>query len=54
MALSVGCRLARDVQKDMPVRYSDVSLPQGRVCDRLRAEQDAHFASVTQHKGSAA
>jgi predicted homoserine dehydrogenase-like protein len=46
MALSVGCRLARDVQKDTPVRYSDVILPQGRICDRLRADQDANFSAL--------
>ena len=45
MALSVGCRLALDVPKDTPVRYRDVILPQGRVCDRLRAEQNDHFGA---------
>ena len=46
MSLSVGCRLVRSVPKDKPVRYADVVLPEGRVCDRLRAEQDAFFTSA--------
>lgn len=44
MSLSVGCRLKRDIAKDQPLRYADVTLPAGRTCDRLRAEQTAHFA----------
>jgi predicted homoserine dehydrogenase-like protein len=44
MAQSVGCRLKRDVAKDQPITCRDVELPKGRTCDRLRAEQDAHFA----------
>jgi len=46
MGLSEGCRLKRDIAKDQAVRYSDVVLPEGRLCDKLRAEQNAHFASV--------
>ncbi|MCS6948553.1 MAG: hypothetical protein NZM12_13160 [Steroidobacteraceae bacterium] len=46
MALSIGCKLKTDVPKDTPLRYSDVTLPPGRVCDRLRAEQDAFFAAA--------
>jgi predicted homoserine dehydrogenase-like protein len=44
MSLSVDCRLKRDIPKDQPIRYDDVALPVGRTCDRLRAEQTAHFA----------
>lgn len=43
MALSVGCRLKRDVAKDQPIRYRDVELPSDRLCDKLRAEQTAYF-----------
>jgi predicted homoserine dehydrogenase-like protein len=43
--LSGDCVLKRDVAKDQPISYRDVQLPAGRVCDRLRAEQTAHFAS---------
>jgi predicted homoserine dehydrogenase-like protein len=44
MALSQGCRLKRDIPKDQPISYADVELPPGRLCDKLRAEQDALFA----------
>ena len=38
-----GCRLVRDVAKDEVLRYQDVTLPAGRIADRLRADQYAHF-----------
>ena len=41
MGVSEGCRVTRRVKKDSPVRYADVELPEGRLCDRLRTEQDA-------------
>lgn len=44
MGLAEGCVLTRDVAKDSVVAYSDVTLPEGRLCDRLRAEQTALFA----------
>lgn len=44
MGLAEGCRLKRDVPKDQVLTYDDVELPEGRLCDRLRAEQDAYFA----------
>jgi predicted homoserine dehydrogenase-like protein len=45
MALSQGCRLLRPVPKDHPITYADVQLPPGRLADKLRAEQLAHFAA---------
>jgi predicted homoserine dehydrogenase-like protein len=47
MGLAEGCHLKRDVPKDQPLTYDDVELPAGRLCDRLRAEQDAHFNPTT-------
>jgi predicted homoserine dehydrogenase-like protein len=44
MGLAEGCRLKRDISKDQVLTYDDVELPDGRLCDKLRAEQDAHFA----------
>lgn len=44
MALSQGCRLKRDLPKDRIVTYADIELPEGRLCDKLRAEQNAYFA----------
>jgi len=52
MALSQGCRLKRPISKDHPISYADVELPPGRLCDKLRAEQDTYFApSKTPHLG---
>lgn len=48
MGLAEGCRLKRDVAKDGMLTYADVELPAGRLCDKLRAEQNAYFASVPQ------
>ena len=46
MGLSQGCRLSRDVALDHPITYDDVVLPEGRLADRLRAEQGAHFPAA--------
>lgn len=54
MAISVDCTLKRDIRKDEPLSYLDVDIPRGRVCDKLRAEQDAHFASSISSAGGAA
>ena len=42
-----GCLLRRDVAKDSVVTYDDVTLPAGRLADRLRAEQYRVFRGVT-------
>jgi predicted homoserine dehydrogenase-like protein len=44
MGLSEGCRLKKDIPKDQVIAYADAELPEGRLCDKLRAEQTAHFA----------
>ena len=41
-----GCRLLRDIPKDSVLTYEDVALPPGRVADRLREEQYAHFTDA--------
>jgi predicted homoserine dehydrogenase-like protein len=38
-----NCRVLRDIGKDEVLTYDDVELPQGRIADRLRAEQYRHF-----------
>ncbi len=43
MGLSEGCYLKRDIQKDQPITYHDVELPKGRLCDKIRAEQNQFF-----------
>jgi predicted homoserine dehydrogenase-like protein len=46
IGLALGCRLKHDVRRDKVLAYEDVELPEGRLADRLRAEQDATFAAV--------
>lgn len=43
MAVSLDCVLKKDVPKDATITYADVTLPAGRIVDRLRAEQVARF-----------
>ena len=43
MGLSEGCRLKCDIPKDQAITYADVVLPIGRLCDKLRAEQNVYF-----------
>ena len=45
MGLSEGCRLTVDVRRDRAVAYSDIELPQRRLCDKLKDEQNAFFAT---------
>ena len=44
MGLAEGCRLKRDILKDQVLTYADAELPEGRLCDKLRAEQNVMFA----------
>ncbi|PID96411.1 MAG: NAD(P)-dependent oxidoreductase [Actinomycetales bacterium] len=46
IAVSLDCRLVRDVPKDTPIRYADVELPPGRLVDRLREEQASTFETA--------
>ena len=43
MGLAEGCKLLRDVKKDQVLTYADVEVPEGRIVDQLRAEQDEAF-----------
>lgn len=45
MGISDGCLLKTDVRRDQAIAYADVRLPEGRFCDRLKDEQNAHFGS---------
>ncbi|MGZ5871410.1 MAG: NAD(P)H-dependent oxidoreductase [Bradyrhizobium sp.] len=42
-----GCRLKRGIAKDAVIAYDDVVLPDGRLADRLRAEQYRKFRGET-------
>ncbi len=53
IALSLDCRLKRNIAKDQPISYRDVELPAGRVCDSLRAEQTAKFTVAAPPKARA-
>ncbi|MBB5693929.1 NAD(P)H-dependent oxidoreductase [Muricoccus pecuniae] len=43
IGLAEGCRVKRDLPRDAVLTYDDVEIPEGRLIDRLRAEQDAAF-----------
>ncbi len=45
IGLAEGCRLKRNIPKDQVLTYNDIQLPEGRLTDTLRAEQNAHFGS---------
>ncbi|OYD95957.1 NAD(P)-dependent oxidoreductase [Nostoc sp. 'Peltigera membranacea cyanobiont' 213] len=45
IGLAEGCRLKRDISKDQVLTYEDVELPEGRLCDQLRTEQNNYFAT---------
>lgn len=45
MGLSEGCRLKRDISKDQVITNADVEISEGRLIDKLRAEQDAYFGA---------
>ncbi len=46
IGVAPGCRLSRDLARDQVLTYADVELPQGRLIDRLRAEQHALFGAA--------
>jgi len=46
LGIAEGCKLKHDIPKDQVLTYDDVELPEGRLCDKLRAEQNAYFAST--------
>jgi len=44
MGLAEDCQLKNDIFKDQAIAYSDVEIPENRLCVRLRHEQDNYFA----------
>jgi predicted homoserine dehydrogenase-like protein len=44
MGLAEGCRLVRGIETDQAITLDDVEIPEGRLCDRLWEEQNAHFS----------
>jgi predicted homoserine dehydrogenase-like protein len=53
IGLAEGCRLKRDVAKDRCIRRADFEIPEGRLIDRLRDEQDALFDLRPARQGAA-
>ncbi len=43
IGLAEGCTLKRDIPKDTTLTYDDVELPEGRLIDKLRVEQNKLF-----------
>ena len=48
IGLAEGCRLRGDIPKDQGITYADVERPEGRLCDKLRAEQNEFFSRPMQ------
>jgi predicted homoserine dehydrogenase-like protein len=45
IGLAEGCTLKRDIAKDHVLTIEDVAIPEGRLCDRLRDEQNKFFTN---------
>ena len=43
IGLAEGCLLKRDIPRDQVLTYEDIETPDGRLCDKLRQEQDNLF-----------
>ncbi len=43
IGMAEGCILRNDVPKDQALTYADVTVPEGRLLEQIRAEQDARF-----------
>jgi len=54
IGLAEGCRLRRDIAKDQVLSYDDVEIPAGRLCDKLRREQDELFFSASRSSAASA
>ena len=44
IGLAEGCQLKKNILKDQVLTYKDVKVPEGRLCDKLRAEQNEYFS----------
>ncbi len=44
MGLARGCILNKNISKDQVITYEDVSLPNDRICDKLKEEQNGFFS----------
>jgi predicted homoserine dehydrogenase-like protein len=46
IGLAEGCRLVKDIPKDQALTYHDIDVPEGRLCDKLRKEQNDYFQNA--------
>ena len=46
MGIAEGCRLKRDIFRDSMLAYDDGDLPEDRLCDKLRTEQNKYYSFV--------
>ena len=44
IGLAEDCRLKIDIPRDQVLTYNDVEIPEGRLCDKLRKDQNEYFA----------
>jgi predicted homoserine dehydrogenase-like protein len=49
IGLAEGCQLKKNIPKDQVLTYDDVKVPEGRLCDKLRKEQNEYFALREKH-----
>lgn len=49
IGLAEGCTLKHDLPKDAVITYDDIILPEGRLCDKLRTEQNELFTVSPQY-----
>ncbi|MCA8829540.1 NAD(P)H-dependent oxidoreductase [Hymenobacter pini] len=54
LGVAEGCILRHDVPKDHVLTYDDVLVPEGRLIDRLRREQEEYFRAVSAEPAHAA
>lgn len=43
IGIAGGCKLKRDIAQDEIISYDDIELPENRLCDKLRQEQNESF-----------
>jgi predicted homoserine dehydrogenase-like protein len=43
IGIAEGCILRNNIPKDQVITYDDVIVPEGRLVDRLRKEQEEYF-----------
>ena len=50
LGVAENCLLKHDIPKDQVLTYDDIILPEGRLIDKLRAQQESHFKILEPYK----